>query len=83
MKNATPMSHFCGTGPQNRLSSDSPRLSPIMKYSPGGTVNVSGKVHSPVIVQGWAYGAFSMRPLRISCPLTIEMRSPGQADVPA
>ena len=31
VKKATPMTHLSGTGPQKRLSSDSPRLSPIMK----------------------------------------------------
>lgn len=30
VKNAVPMIHPCGTGPQKRLSSDHPRLSPIM-----------------------------------------------------
>jgi hypothetical protein len=31
VKNAWPMIQAFGTGPQNLLSSDSPRLSPIMK----------------------------------------------------
>ena len=32
------MIHPVGTGPQKRLSSDSPRLSPIMNQWPGGTL---------------------------------------------
>ena len=43
-KKAVPMIHLSGTGPQKRLSSETSRLSPIMKYSPGGTVNVFGKL---------------------------------------
>ena len=38
VKKALPMIHFFGTGPQSRLSSLSPRLSPIMKKWPGGIV---------------------------------------------
>ena len=40
------MIHFLGTGPQSRLSALSPRLSPIMKKWPGGTVIGFGKLQS-------------------------------------
>ena len=35
-----------GTGPQNLLSSDSPRLSPIMNQCPGGILIVFGSVQA-------------------------------------
>jgi hypothetical protein len=39
------MIHFFGTGPQNRLSSDSPRLSPIMNQWFAGMVIGVVKLH--------------------------------------
>src|SRR5579862_3058808 len=47
-----PMIQDAGTGPQKRLSSESPRLSPIMKYSPLGIVIVCGMLHSGAPPQG-------------------------------
>ena len=38
MAKAPPMIQDSGMGPQKRLSSDSPRLSPIMNQWPGGIV---------------------------------------------
>ena len=38
------MIHDPRIGPQKRLSSDSPRLSPIMKYSPEGILIVPEKL---------------------------------------
>ena len=40
------MIHPVGTGPQNLLSSDSPRLSPIMNQCPAGILIGVGKLHS-------------------------------------
>jgi hypothetical protein len=73
------MIHLRGTGPQKRLSSDDPRLSPIMKYSPAGTVTVLGKVHSSPALHGRMNGSFWRLPFRTTCPLTIAIRSPGPA----
>ena len=39
MKTALPISLSLGKNPQNLLSCEFPLLSPIMKYSPSGTVN--------------------------------------------
>ena len=36
-----------GTGPQKRLSSDSPRLSPIMNQCPAGILMGTGRLHPP------------------------------------
>src|SRR5260370_23658336 len=74
------MIHRVGTGPQNRLSSDSPRLSPIMNQCPGGTLICWGKLHlgSPVM-HGLMYESASRLPLRMTCPSTIEIESPGPA----
>jgi hypothetical protein len=40
------MIQLLGTGPQKRLSSECPRLSPIMNQYPGGTLIGAGKLHS-------------------------------------
>src|SRR5262249_21398551 len=42
----TPAIHSVGTGPQNRLSSGSPRLSPSMNQWPGGILSGVGKLQS-------------------------------------
>ena len=63
VKKATPMIHLSGTGPQNRLSSDTPRLSPIMKYSPGGIVIVFGKVQELPPPQGSMYAFVGVNPM--------------------
>src|SRR5207253_9220998 len=76
---APPMIHLRGTGPQNRLSSDSPRLSPIMNQWPGGIVIGVGKLHSGLGPHGFVYESCSRLPLRITCPSTIEITSPGPA----
>src|SRR3546814_14903495 len=39
IRKALPTRFFSGTVPQRRLSSEPSRLSPIAKYSPGGTMN--------------------------------------------
>src|SRR3954452_5845053 len=76
---ASPMIHFLGTGPQKRLSSEEPRLSPIMKYSPAGTVTVTGKSHPSPPPHGSANDSFCGLPLRITWPSRMESRSPGPA----
>src|SRR2546421_892468 len=75
--NAAPMIHFFGTGPQKRLSSEEPRLSPIMKYSSLGTVIGRGKLHSSPPVQGLMNFSVCSLPLRITCPSRIAIVSPG------
>src|SRR5919198_5326940 len=71
-----------GTGPQNRLSSDSPRLSPIMNQCPGGMVIGVGNVHPRLALFEHVlemYESFSRLPLRITWPLMIRIVSPGPA----
>src|SRR4051795_8755247 len=71
-----------GTGPQKRLSSDSPRLSPIMNQCPGGIVMGVGIVHPRFALFAHVlemYGSFSRLPLRITWPSTMRMTSPGPA----
>src|SRR3954467_12744286 len=71
-----------GTGPQKRLSSDSPRLSPIMNQCPGGMVMGVGSVHPRLALLAHVlemYGSFSRLPLRITWPSTMRMVSPGPA----
>src|SRR3954470_13734478 len=71
-----------GTGPQKRLSSDSPRLSPIMNQCPGGMVMGVGSVHPRLALFAHVlemYGSFSRLPLRITWPSTMRMMSPGPA----
>jgi hypothetical protein len=59
------MTHLRGTGPQNLLSSEAPRLSPIMKYIPAGTVMGTGKSQSPFEHHAKrANGSFWRTPLR-------------------
>src|SRR3954447_1777168 len=74
--NAPPMIHLRGMGPQKRLSSESPRLSPIMNQWPAGTVTSLGK-SQPLPLHCRAYGSFTRLPLRITWPRTIRIRSPG------
>src|SRR5690348_3110546 len=73
---ALPMIQLRGTGPQKRLSSESPRLSPIRKYMPLGTVIVF-RLHSAALQED-AKGSATCLPLRITWPLRIAMRSPGR-----
>src|SRR5918911_3272995 len=71
-----------GTGPQNRLSSDSPRLSPIMNQWSGGIVIGVDSVHPRLALLShvWEmYASFSRLPLRITCPSTMRITSPGPA----
>src|SRR3954464_7252428 len=71
-----------GTGPQNRLSSDSPRLSPIMNQWPGGIVIGVESVHPRFALLSHVcemYASFSRLPLRMTWPSTIRMTSPGPA----
>src|SRR3954447_26810022 len=72
---ALPMIHLRGTGPQKRLSSELPRLSPIRKYDPRGTV-IGLRLHSAP-GQEDANGSLAGLPLRITWPLTIAIVSPG------
>src|SRR5215213_8890996 len=64
-----------GTGPQKRLSSELPRLSPIRKYMPFGTV-ISERLHSAP-EQSDANGSLVRLPLRITWPPTTAIVSPG------
>src|SRR3954447_13162600 len=73
------MIHLRGTGPQNRLSSDSPRLSPIMNQWPGGIVIGVGKSHPVPPSHGRVKPSFWRLPLTIAWPPRIETRSPGPA----
>src|ERR671920_2038997 len=76
------MMELVGTGPQNRLSSDSPRLSPIMNQCPAGMVIGVGKVHPRFALFAHVlemYESFSRLPLRITCPLMMRIVSPGPA----
>ena len=41
-----------GTGPQNLLSSDAPRLSPIMNQWPGGIFTAVGTLHGSLLEPG-------------------------------
>src|SRR4051795_1423749 len=71
-----------GTGPQNRLSSDSPRLSPIMNQWPGGirTGVLRGHPRSAVLAHVLEiYESLSRLPFRITWPLMIRIVSPGPA----
>src|SRR5436305_5902042 len=77
--NAWPMTHEVGIGPQKRLSSDSPRLSPIMKTWPVGTTIVRRKSHEPPGRQGLMNGSDCSLPLRITCPPRIAIESPATA----
>src|SRR6201995_3102983 len=79
--NASPMIHCLGTGPQKRLSSEEPRLSPIMKYSPAGTVTVTGKSQPSPPPHGSANDSFCRFPFRITWPSWIDRRSPGPATI--
>src|SRR6478609_1533734 len=69
------MIHLRGTGPQKRLSAELPRLSPIMKYSPAGTL-ISFRLHSGP-AHSDANGSSVRLPLRITRPLTTAIVSPG------
>src|SRR5918998_1309366 len=76
---AAPMIHSRGTGPQKRLSSEAPRLSPIMNQWSAGTVTARGKSHSDPAPHGRMNGSRWRSPFRITCPSSIAIRSPGPA----
>ncbi len=81
---AGPMIESVGTGPQNLLSSDSPRLSPIMNQCPGGILIVLGNVQAAPLSSAQVSlmnGSFAGLPLRITRPLMIETVSPGPATI--
>src|SRR3954453_1516218 len=69
------MIHLRGTGPQKRESSELPRLSPIRKYEPCGTVIVSRLHSAPAQLD--ANGSLVFLPLRMTWPSTIAILSPG------
>ena len=48
--NTLPMTFWRGTGPQTRESHDCERLSPMTKYLPGGTLNVSSGADVATVV---------------------------------
>src|SRR3954452_6357855 len=73
---ALPMIQARGTGPQKRLSSELPRLSPIRKYSPAGTLT-GERVHSPPPHEE-AKGSFAVLPFRTTLPATTAIVSPGR-----
>src|SRR3954454_17259650 len=73
------MIHFLGTGPQNRLSSEAPRLSPIMNQWSGGTVIGLGELQSSPAWQGLMNDSFWTLPLRTAWPSLIAIVSPGPA----
>src|SRR6185312_3012358 len=62
---APPMMESRGTGPQNRLSSDSPRLSPIMNQWPGGIVIGVVRLHTTptAAAHGLMYESLSLTKL--------------------
>src|SRR3954447_26628490 len=70
------MIHLRGTGPQKRLSSEFPRLSPIRKYIPLGTV-IEFRLQSELL-HDRANGSFAATPLRHTWPFSIAIRSPGR-----
>src|SRR4051812_44189480 len=73
------MIHFSGTGPQKRLSSEEPRLSPIMKYIPAGILISVGKSHPSPPPQGSANGSFWSFPFKMTLPSSKRNLSPGPA----
>src|SRR3954454_6745371 len=79
VEKAPPMIHLRGTGPQNRLSSDSPRLSPIMNQWPAGIV--IGRVKSQPVPpsQGRVKPSFWRLPLTNAWPPLMYKVSPGPA----
>src|SRR6185503_12059384 len=74
------MIHFLGTGPQKRLSSLAPRLSPIIKKYPGGILIGRGKLHVPG-AQGREKLSLWRLPLTIAWPFWIERVSPPTATI--
>src|SRR4051812_12914740 len=77
---APPMIHSRGTGPQNRLSSDSPRLSPIMNQCPAGILIVRGKSQPvPPSAQGRVKSSAWRLPLTYAWPPLMDTVSPGPA----
>src|ERR687894_1534592 len=73
------MIHSRGTGPQKRLSSEAPRLSPIMNQWTAGTVTARGKSHSDPAPHGRMNDSRWRSPFRTTCPSSIAIRSPGPA----
>src|SRR4051812_25634144 len=70
-----------GTGPQNRLSSLEPRLSPIMKYSFGGIVMVLGRSHPIPLPHGLMKSSLATTPLTTGWPSLTLSSSPGPATI--
>src|SRR6478736_8400931 len=76
------MIHSLGTGPQKRLSSLAPRLSPIMKYMSGGIVIVFGLLQASALPQGLMNGSsVCSTPLTTGWPFLTERVSPGPATI--
>src|SRR3954470_21601786 len=73
------MIHLRGTGPQKRLSSDSPRLSPIMNQWSAGMVIGRVKSHPVPPSQGRVKPSFWRLPLTYACPPLMYSVSPGPA----
>src|SRR4029078_11179166 len=67
------MIHFSGTGPQKRLSSEDPRLSPIMKYIPAGIAISVGKSPPSPPPPGYATGPFCARAVGRAQRLVLEL----------
>src|SRR2546427_12699708 len=74
------MIHFFGTGPQKRLSSLAPRLSPIIKKYPGGILIGRGKLHVPGAQGREKLSPWGL-PLTIAWPFRIASVSPGIATI--
>src|SRR5215218_4115838 len=73
------MIHLRGTGPQNRLSSDSPRLSPIMNQWPAGILIGRGKSHPVPPSHGRVKPSAWRLPLTKAWPPLMYSVSPGPA----
>ena len=73
-----PVIASAGTGPQKRLSSDSPRKSPARNQVPAGTVIAVGSSQKRSVHRR-AYGSRTARPLRTTRPWRNATRSPGPA----
>src|SRR3954470_18403608 len=76
---APPMIHLRGTGPQKRLSSDSPRLSPIMNQCPAGIVIGRGKSQPVPPSHGRVKPSFWRLPFTYAWPPLMYRVSPGPA----
>ena len=70
------MTQSSGTGPQKRESSEAPRLSPSMKKWPARDRELLREVAARSASHGCGPSVVSSRPLRISLPPRIAIRSP-------